>query len=159
VGRAAKGLGRPPKFPGPSRVVTMTLPESTLADLEAIDPDRARAVVRATEIATTELGNDEGKVDILAVNKDVAVITMPHSQLLTEIRGLNLIEIIPSRYLVLLEPGLPLAELELSILDAIEELPEAEARDRAILCQFLEFLRSFRRSDRAKTGELILVAL
>ena len=41
--------GRPRKFMGPSRAVTLTLPDYVLDALGAIDPDLSRAVVRLTQ--------------------------------------------------------------------------------------------------------------
>lgn len=41
--------GRPPKFPEPCSVITLTLPERTLAQLAMIDNDRARAIAHAAE--------------------------------------------------------------------------------------------------------------
>jgi hypothetical protein len=161
MGKVRKGaLGRPPKFSEPSRVVTMTLPEATLAALEAIDADRARAVVRATELAVGGAAPSDARlVETLAVARDVAVITVPYSPALRDIKGLDLIEIVPTRYLVVLEPGLPLPELELSVMDRIETLAEAEWRDRAILGGLMEQLRSFRRNRKSRTAEVILVAI
>lgn len=159
-GGVARGLGRPPKFPGPSRVVTMTLPEATLAALEALDADRARAVVRATDIALAEFPPDtERKVEMLAVTKNMAVIVVPFSRPLSDVRGVSLIQIMPSRYLVILDPGLPLSQVEVSIMDMLDSLPAEEAQDRAILTQMLDQLRSLRRADRAKIGEVILIAI
>jgi len=43
-----RGRGRPRKFDAPSRAVTLTLPETTLESLEAVDLDVSRAIVRVT---------------------------------------------------------------------------------------------------------------
>jgi hypothetical protein len=53
-GLAKTKIGRRPKFRGPRRPVTVTLPERTLATLAAIDADRARAIVKVTETACRE---------------------------------------------------------------------------------------------------------
>ena len=41
--------GRPRKFTGPSRAVTLTLPEHVIEALAAIDHDLSRAVVRVVQ--------------------------------------------------------------------------------------------------------------
>ena len=150
--------GRPPKFAGPSRVVTVTLPEETLARLAELDGDRARAIVHATELAMAALESSvDPSVEMQPVSARTAVITVPDSPALSALDGLNLIQIRPSRYLIVLDPGMALAEVELSVLDALESLSPGDDRDHAILSQLLRSLRASRRSDRAKTGELILV--
>jgi hypothetical protein len=46
-----KKKGRPPKFRESRRPVTVTLPETTLARLAAINTDRAQAIVKAVGAA------------------------------------------------------------------------------------------------------------
>ena len=154
---AGKGPGRPPKFTEPSRVVTVTLPVAALALLAELDDDRARAIVKATELATAAVDRDAGRpVEMQAVSSGRAVITVPQSPALSAVTGLSLIQIRPSRYLIVLEPGTALTEVEVALVDALEALEPGED-DHAILVQLLQSLRTFRRSDRARTGELILV--
>lgn len=153
---AGRRPGRPPKFAGASRVVTVTLPEATLARLATLHDDRARAIVRATELAFAAL-DQGGAVELQEVSAHSAVITVPASPALLALRGVRLIEIRPSRYLIVLEPGTALSEVEISVLDALEALPAGDGADHAILTELLRSLRSSRRSDRARTGELILV--
>lgn len=158
-----KGLGRPPKFAGPTRVVTVTLPQATLRDLASLDEDRARAIVRATELAVgarRSAPKPEPEVDTFAVAVDSALITVPFCRPLTEIEGLRLIRILPTRHLVILDPGTPLAEVEIAITDKIDALQAgAEAdTDRQVLVTLLERLRGYRRSHRSRTAEVILVA-
>jgi hypothetical protein len=155
--RVGKSPGRPPKFAGPSRVVTVTLPEETLARLAELDGDRALAIVRATELAVASLeGRTVPAVEVQEVSTKTGVITVPASPALLALRGLRLIEIRPSRYLIVLEPGTALAEVEISVLDALEGLAP-EGQDHTVLTELLRSLRASRRSERARTGELILV--
>src|SRR5688572_21565848 len=44
-----RGRGRPRKFAGPSRAVTLTLPESVLSTLASVHEDISKAVVQLTE--------------------------------------------------------------------------------------------------------------
>lgn len=150
--------GRPPKFAGPSRVVTVTLPDETLTRLAEIDRDRGRAIVRATEMALAgRQRGDDPSVRMQAVSPGMAVITVPESPALSGLDGLTLIQISPSRYLIVVQPGKALAEIEVAILDTLEALPESDLRDRAILGELLRSLRSGRRSEKVRTAELILV--
>ena len=98
-------------------------------------------------------------VEMLTVTPHTAVITVPHSPVLSDLVGLNLIQILPSRYLIVLEPGRALTEVELSLVDRIETLSPEQGRDHAILTELLGSLRAFRRAERARTGELILVEI
>ena len=149
-------IGRPPKFAEPRRVVTLTLPESTLRDLEIIDPDRARAIVQATELAlAAETGGRA--VDLLAVAPDSSVVILPFCRALTEIEGLALVRILPGRYLVLLEPKVTLSEVEVAVLDRIEVL-DPEAEDRPILEALLDRLRTLRRARRIRTRQVLLIS-
>jgi hypothetical protein len=138
-------------------VVTVTLPEETLARLAELDGDRALAIVRATELAVASLeGRGVPAVEVQEVSTKTGVITVPASPALLALRGVRLIEIRPSRYLIVLEPGTALAEVEVSVLDALEGLAP-EGQDHAVLTELLRSLRASRRSERARTGELILV--
>jgi hypothetical protein len=138
-------------------VVTVTLPEETLARLAELDGDRALAIVRATELAVASLeGRAVPAVEVQEVSTKTGVITVPASPALLALRGVRLIEIRPSRYLIVLEPGTALAEVEISVLDALEGLAP-EGQDHAVLAELLRSLRASRRSERARTGELILV--
>ncbi len=152
--------GRPPKFLGESRVVTVTLPESTLATLAAIDKDRARAIVRVTEMAAPEADHSDSQlVQLLSVKRESAVITVPFSARIADISGLDLIQILPNRYLVVLTPGMALAEVEVALLDDLAAIGPDEDDERMLLAQLLDSLRLYRRSLRAKIGEVILVDL
>ena len=54
---SAKG-GRPSKFDGPSTRITLTLPDSTLAKLAGIGPDRAKSIVKAVDAALDAMPED-----------------------------------------------------------------------------------------------------
>ena len=67
--------GRPRKFPGPSRVVTLTLPRTTIDQLSDIHEDRATAIVKAAEFAGFSGWAD--RHDVLAfVLTTVAAVTV-----------------------------------------------------------------------------------
>lgn len=154
-----KGLGRPRKFSGPSRVVTVTLPETTLRDLGTIDSDRALAIVEATRLGLASAGVDEMRsAELVPVGDRSAVITVPYSRVLARIRGVTLVRMRPGRYLVTLDPAVTLAEIEIALLDSIES-PDSSGEDRDLLAQFLEQLRVLRRTERTKTRQVIIVTI
>lgn len=155
----ARSAGRPRKFAEPSRVVTVTLPESTLAKLASIDSDRARAIARATELATAGGPGDDTLVEVNKVTPTLGMLTVPYCRHLAAIPGLNLVQILPSRYLIVITAGSPLSLIELTIADTLGDLAVEETRDREILTRVLDHLRDFRRLRRTSTAEVILLEL
>lgn len=154
-----KPIGRPRKFKGPSRVVTITLPEQTLADLFRIDDDRARAIVRATAMAIPEPDISEPLVRVIEVGRDIGMITVPWCEALLEIADLSLVQITPTRYLIVISSGRPLSEIERAMVDRIGSLDPGRAVERGVLTDLLGHLRRFRRTERVDTAEVILVRL
>lgn len=155
-----RALGRPRKFDENSRVITVTLPESTLQRLAALNQDRARAIVQTTELAlgrTPDAGNEN--VEMVAVTSANALITMPFSLALSEIADVELVSIGADRYLILLKPGTPLSKVEVALLDKLESLGPGREEEGQLLRQLLERLRVSRRSERLHTREIILVNL
>lgn len=157
--RATRSAGRPRKFAEPSRVITVTLPESTLLKLASIDEDRARAIAHVTELATAGSPSGDTLVEVNKVTPTLGMITVPYCRHLTTIPGLNLVQILPSRYLIVITAGSPLSLIELTIADTLDELGPEAARDREILTKVLDHLRDFRRLRRTTTAEVILLEL
>ena len=149
--------GRPPKFDEPRRPVTLTLPERTLRQLAAIDDDRARAIVKASEAVTR--GNDPaGKpVEIVEVSPGKGIILVGASRCLRQIPWLRLAEIVPGRYLLIIESGTAIEGLELSILDLIESLPPDDDQERSLLNSLVTHLRTLRREHAITKAEMLFV--
>lgn len=156
LSKPKKPSGRPRKFEGPSRVVTLTLPEHTLTQLAQINEDRAKAIVIATEMAAPSKEASSTTVELIDVGQNLALITVPYCEPLQRIKELTLIQISPSRYLLISLTGTPLANIEVSILDQLEHLDRENVRDREILEGVLSHWRSFRKSSRLNTAELIV---
>jgi hypothetical protein len=159
---ARRTLGRPPKFDEPCRVVTVTLPERTLDDLAMLDRDRARAIVKASTLARQAANGDaaprpSNDVDLVRVAPDSAIIALSSSRPLAEIPGLTLVEFQPSRFLVIVDPAISLADVEIAIVDRMETFSPDMGKERDVLRQILDHLRSGRRSKRIRTGSIILV--
>src|SRR5689334_14772375 len=92
--------GRPHKFREPCRPITITLPESTLARLEKIDPDRGKAIVKAVS-ALVPADHDDGVLpELVEAAPGVSVILVGPSRCLRQIEWLRMIEVAPLRYLL-----------------------------------------------------------
>ena len=134
--------GRPRKFTGPSRPVTLTLPLHVIAALSAVDADLSRAVVR---IAQPELARRPHPPAELASFGNRAVIVVHPSRTLERRTGVGLVPLPDGRALISFDQPTTAAGLELMIVDALEDkaLP---AVDRAIFEGIADILRSARRS-------------
>jgi hypothetical protein len=150
--------GRPRKFAEPSRAITLTLPESTLRDLEKVDTDRARAIVK---LAGQALAGRKGAatVDIVQVATNVGLVIVGSARALRKIPFLHLVEVAPSRFLLALKPGNDFRSLEIAINDLLEDLPEAEQDEKALLAKLVDSIKEMRKSDRVTMAEILLVSL
>lgn len=150
--------GRPPKFSGPRRPVTITLPERTLRSLASIDPDRARAIVKATDAALAGRPESDPQVEVVEVGPRTSLIVVGHSRYLQRIPGLGLAELAPGRFILTVPSGTPVDSLEIMLSDLLEEVPVQDAADRATLDGLRHILRRFRRSQAVSKVEILLLA-
>ena len=130
-----RSSGRPPKFEEARRPITVTLPERTLQQLGLIHADRARAIVKAT---TAALGLKAGKrplIDVVEAYPGQALIIVGPSQRLREIDFLKLVEIAPSRFLLVLSIGTAIDSLEVAVGDLIEHLAPEDVYERELLTE------------------------
>src|SRR5687768_11664919 len=97
AGRKSLG-GRPPKFPGPSRPVTLTLPESTLEGLKQIHADRGQAIVKLTEAALRGGAASHSHVEIVTMADKTGLLVVGPSEVLRRIPFLHLVEVAPARF-------------------------------------------------------------
>ena len=124
--------GRPPKFRGPRRPVTVTLPERTLTLLDAVHRDRARAIVRVTDALAADTP-ESWLVDVVEVLPGLGIILVGPSRLLPNISWLRLIELTPTRYLLSIPSGTPVESLEVALQDLLEASTPDDVRERTIL--------------------------
>jgi hypothetical protein len=149
--------GRPPKFDGPRRPVTMTLPQRTLDRLARIDPDRARAIVALVDAASGD-GDESLPVEIVVVSPGVGILVVASCPALERIPCIRLAAIAPGRHLVALVPGTSVEALEIAILDAIHALrDEDDTPDRATLAALLASLSGVRRQQAVSKAEILFV--
>lgn len=157
--RSGARRGRPRKFEEPSKVITLTLPESTLRDLEQLDPDRARAIVQAVRKAMSARSAVTPDVDVVEMVPGTGLIVIGASRLLKRIPYLHLVEIAPGRFLLAMDPGHDFKALEVAIRDLFEEVPGMEAREKHLLEQLLDRIRTERRGERVRMAEILFVRL
>lgn len=135
----------------------MTLPDRTLRALDALDPDRARAIVKATDSAASPKGGGEG-VEVVEVARGTAVVMVPPSRALRSVHWIRLIEIAPARYLVTVIPGTPVTSIEVQIGDLLDRCADDE-RERRILEALLGVIRTQRRRQLISKAEILFIAL
>ncbi|MEO7274226.1 MAG: hypothetical protein ABIX28_06865 [Vicinamibacterales bacterium] len=139
---AVRGRGRPRKFPGPSRAVTLTLPVPVIDALSAIDADISRAVVR---VAQPELSRRRRAPAELAVFGRRSVIVITPSRTLERRMGVELVPLPDGRALISFDRSVTPASLELRITDALDG-DQLNAGDREIFRAIADILRTARRS-------------
>jgi hypothetical protein len=152
-----KTSGRPPKFNEESSPITVTLPSRVLNNLRKIDKDRAKAIVKCIDNMTSQVTLEKRTVEVIQATKDSALIIVPPSQYLKGIPWLKLIEVTPSRFLLVIPSGTPIETLELTLMDLIEHLPEKEIADKNLLIDLREKLGQNRRKDSLSKAEILFV--
>ena len=154
---ATRKKGRPPKFEEPGRPVTVTLPESTLALLATIDLDRSRAIVRATRAAVprdAELGH---LPELVEVSPGVSVILVGPSRCLREIEWLRLMEVAPSRFLLVIPSGTSIDSLELAVIDLLENTATEDPWEKAVLQRLRSLIGTLRKGSELSKAELLVI--
>src|SRR5262249_29456524 len=152
-----KPKGRPPKFTESRRPVTVTLPESTLDRLAAINPDRAQAIVKAVGTAVTVDAKNRKQVQLIEVTAGVGIILVGPSRHLKRIKWLRLVEIAPMRYLLTIPSGTAVDSLELALVDLLENVKSLDEWERSMLEQLRELMRTSRVGENLYKAELLFI--
>ena len=147
--------GRPRKFDGPSRAVTLTLPETVIASLTAVDSDISRAIVALTKRGRPANGTPPAA---LAVFGNRAVITVRPTKSLERRTGVNLVPLPDGRALISFNQPKSVAELELLIYDALED-KSLSADDRRVFEGIGSILRDARRSSEVSLNHRTIIVL
>ena len=134
--------GRPRKFIAPSRAVTLTLPETVLAALDAVDHDLSRAVVRVTQPQMAKRPHPPAEVATFGRR---GVIVVNPSRTLEERTGILLVPLTDGRALISFDESMTIARLELRIQDALDD-PKLPTEDARIFKSIEEILKTARRS-------------
>jgi hypothetical protein len=151
------GGGRPPKFNEESSPITVTLPRRIVQKLEAIDLDRAKAIVKCVDRMIHQAWPDEKRVEVVEISKGTGLIVVGPSQGLKSIPWLKLIEIAPFRFLMAVPTGTSIESLEIAILDLIEHAPEDQIAEKSLLTDLRQKLSHHRRKEGVTKGEILYV--
>lgn len=149
--------GRPPKFKEPRRPITVTLPESTLARLAAIEPDRARAIVKATNAAMPADAKGRKPVELVEVMPGLGIIVVGPSRYLQKIKWLRLIELAPLRFLVTIPTGTAVDSLELELVDLLQSVKPDEEWEKSLPEDLRDLMRNLRLEGKLRKAELLFV--
>ncbi|MBI2997699.1 MAG: hypothetical protein HYY46_04480 [Deltaproteobacteria bacterium] len=152
-----KKKGRPPKFQEPRRPVTVTLPESTLARLTAIDPDRAKAIAKATDAAMPLDAKRHKQVELVEVMPGLGIILVGPSRYLQKIKWLRLVEVAPTRFLLTIPSGTAVDSLEVAIMDLLENLEPHDKWERSILERLRDLMRTLRLGGKLSKAEFLCI--
>jgi hypothetical protein len=139
--------GRPPKYGRPARLVAVTLPNDVVDWLASVDPDVGRAVVRLHDLMVARRGPRERdpailRPELVDVGDGRALIVVNPDL----VQGLNGVAAIPfgeARAFLALEPSWTKADLELSVVDALDH-GIADTKRRVALTEFRDQLRAWR---------------
>jgi len=150
--------GRPPKFNEASGPITVTLPRRIVQKLEAIDLDRAKAIVKCVDRAIDQVWPDESQVEVVEIEKGVGLIVVGPSQSLKNIPWLRIIEIAPCRFLLAVPTGTAIESLEIAIIDLIEHLPEEQKAETTLLKDLRQKIGYHRRLEGVSKAEILFIA-
>jgi hypothetical protein len=150
--------GRPPKFSEPRRPVTVTLPERTLAQLNAIDEDRARAIVKITDTVNGGAQRQLRPVELVEMAPGKSLIVVGPSHSLKRIPWLKLIEIAPTRFLLTIPSGTAVESLEVALSDLLKgsDMQDNE-RERVVLQELMNLIGDQRRTKRMSKAEILII--
>lgn len=151
--------GRPPKYSGPSRPVTVTLPDSTLEALRRIDEDRGLAIVKAAEWAQGDYSDSNAPVEIVQMAPGKGLLVVGATVALKRIPFLHLIEIGPDRHLLALDRGNDFRSLEIAVRDLFDDVPEGQTYERELLKSLLVHIRDLRKAEKVTMAEILLVSM
>ena len=141
--QVAPRRGRPRKFAGPSRVVTLTLPVAVIEALTANDTDLSRAIVRAAQPALPRRAHPPAELTTFGRR---AVIVVNQSRTLEQRTGIDLVPLPDGRALISFEHPITPEAFELLIADALDDV-DLPSADRAVFQGIADILRTARRSS------------
>lgn len=147
--------GRPRKFAGPSKPVTITLPTAIIEALTSLDGDLSRAIVRLAQPHLPQ--RPQPPAELLTFGSH-AVIVVKKSRTLERRTGVSLVPLHDGRALISFERGLTTASLELLIADALDDRALA-AGDRDIFQAIADILRTARRASNVALLQRSIIVL
>ena len=143
---APRRRGRPPKYGRPARLVAVTLPHDVVDWLASLDPDLGRAIVRLhdrmNEGPARAGHEDRLGARLVDVGEGRALIVVDPA-LVHGLAGVAAIPFGSGQAFLALEPSWTMADLELTVGDALDHAGADEPR-RTALAAFREQLRAWR---------------
>lgn len=136
-------VGRPRKFDGPSRAVTLTLPESVIESLTSVDPDLSRAVVGLAAAKKPTQTSRPAQIEVFGRR---GVISVRPTESLKRRAGLELIPLPDGRALMSFDGSTSIADVELVLKDALDD-KSLEPADRDVFKGVAAILSDARRSS------------
>ncbi len=134
--------GRPRKFDEPTRVVSLTLPQSAIDHLSQTHEDLGRAVVSLIDRTMSPRKRPAAE---LVVFGNHAVISVQPTPSLEQRVGVELVPLPDGRALLSFDAPQTVADLELSISDALDD-PMLGSDDRAVFDSIRAILRDARQA-------------
>lgn len=131
--------GRPRKYGRPSRAVTVTLPEDTLARLATVHADVGSAIVNLVERRTPQRVAPLRPAQLVRYGNHAVILVTP-SQALRRLRGVELVPVGDGRALISLTTSSSILSLELQMRDVLERM-EPSNPDREGLESVADILR------------------
>ena len=148
--------GRPRKFSGPSRAVTLTLPEDVIDELRAIDVDLSRAVVGV--LGRSAARASRSPAEVARYGRDRSLIVVPHSRTLEARTGVELVPLPDGRALLSFDEYLSLPEFELRLIDALAD-PALDEADRVVFGAIVGILRNTRQEEKVAVEHRSIIVL
>jgi hypothetical protein len=149
--------GRPPKFNEPSKPVTITLPERTLARLRSIDRDRAKAVVKAVDAVFEDKAADSHGAQVIEMAPGTGIVVIPDNRSLRSVTWFKMIEVAPARYLLSIAPGTSIEKIEIALMDLVEKARASAPEDVGLLETLRGQLGELRRGQKISMAEILFV--
>jgi hypothetical protein len=136
--------GRPRKFAAPSRAVTLTLPEATLARLAVIDDDISQAVVRLCN-AQAPTSTPRAAAELAFFGRRAVITIRPVASLERRV-GIELVPLPDGRALISFDQPKTISDLELTLSDALDDR-SLGAEERHMFESIRAILNEARRSN------------
>jgi len=128
-----------------------------MARLRAVDTDLGRAIVTLTEQRTGRRVPAAQPAELASYGNQAVIVVMPLKSL-KRLPGVELVPIGNGRALISLEQPLSIAEFELQLHDAIEQVP-AMSDERKPIEALSKLLREARRSQTIALKERTIIVL
>ena len=153
-----KRKGRRPKFDEPRKPITVTLPERTLAQLRAIDADRARAIVKLADYRAA-VPTAAPTVDVVKAAPGLGLIVVGPLRSLQRVEFLRMTEVVPGHFLLTIPSGTPSGSLEMEIVDLLDDLPPEDEDERPLLQKLRQILHAQRKKKAVSKREILLISV